>query len=124
MMGLYVEGELFWFDFPHTLESEDMLLARLEREALQEDSEKGQNVRARRRMRCIMRMQRELAGSAGKAAQAFSELGQAIGQAFLLPPTVRGPDLDLDIEMEPGRIERETDTPLQKRFLDLLHKGE
>lgn len=33
MIGIHLYGKVYWFDFPHTLESQDQLIARLERES-------------------------------------------------------------------------------------------
>lgn len=34
MIGIHLFGEVFWFDFQHTLESQEMLLCRLKKEAM------------------------------------------------------------------------------------------
>jgi len=33
-IGIHLFGQIYWFDFPKTLESQEMLIARLEREAI------------------------------------------------------------------------------------------
>jgi len=38
MIGVHKFGEIYWFDFPKTLESQDLLIKRLEREAMARES--------------------------------------------------------------------------------------
>lgn len=38
MIGIHMFGEIYWFEFPRTLESQEMLIARLEREAISRTS--------------------------------------------------------------------------------------
>ena len=91
MIGINIEGYVFWFDFPHTLESQDMLLARLEREALERDCEEAQSARARKQMRAIMRMRDHPQGEFGKVRKAFEKFGKAVAEAVFLPKYMNRP---------------------------------